>query len=101
MRLRHFPIWEMNYITDVLISAHLNIRANGTCSCFFQSLIDFNTMTSNSAVDLARAARLASVSMQSVTNEQKNEALLRIQKMLAERKDEIFEANRLDKKVTK
>lgn len=58
-------------------------------------------MTSNSAVDLARAARLASVSMQSVTNEQKNEALLRIQKMLAERKDEIFEANRLDKKVTK
>ncbi|KAG2225217.1 hypothetical protein INT45_009546 [Circinella minor] len=56
-------------------------------------------MTSNSIVDLARASRLASVSMQSVTNEQKNEALLRIKQVLAERRDEIFKANEEDKKI--
>ena len=56
-------------------------------------------MTSNSIVNLARASRLASVSMQSVTNEQKNEALLRIKQVLAERRDEIFKANEEDKKV--
>ncbi|KAF7729535.1 hypothetical protein EC973_004209 [Apophysomyces ossiformis] len=50
-------------------------------------------------VELARASRLASVSMQSVTNEQKNEALLRIKQVLAERREEIFEANEKDKKA--
>lgn len=56
-------------------------------------------MTSNPVTDLARAARLASVSMQAVTNEQKNEALLRIKQVLAERKDEIAKANEKDKQV--
>lgn len=50
---------------------------------------------------LARDARLASVSLQSVTNEQKNEALLRIKQVLAERKDDIFKANEKDKQVMK
>ncbi|KAI8145344.1 glutamate-5-semialdehyde dehydrogenase [Fennellomyces sp. T-0311] len=54
-------------------------------------------MTTNSIVDLARASRLASVSMQSVTDAQKNEALLRIKQVLGERKDEIFKANEQDK----
>lgn len=57
------------------------------------------TAVSNSITELARAARLASVSMQSVTNEQKNEALLRIKQVLSERRNEIFEANEQDKKV--
>ncbi|ORX52708.1 glutamate-5-semialdehyde dehydrogenase [Hesseltinella vesiculosa] len=48
---------------------------------------------------LARDARLASVSLQSVTNEQKNEALLRIKQVLAERKNDIFAANELDKQL--
>ncbi|KAI7882746.1 glutamate-5-semialdehyde dehydrogenase [Lichtheimia hyalospora FSU 10163] len=56
-------------------------------------------MTSNPVTDLARAARLASVSMQAVTNEQKNEALLRIKQVLAERKDEIATANEKDKQI--
>jgi glutamate-5-semialdehyde dehydrogenase len=51
-------------------------------------------------VKTARAARQASVALQSVTNEQKNEALLRIKQVLAERKAEIFEANEIDKKVS-
>jgi len=50
-------------------------------------------------VKTARAARQASVALQSVTNEQKNEALLRIKQVLAERKAEIFEANEIDKKL--
>lgn len=50
-------------------------------------------------VETARAARLASVSLQSVTNEQKNEALLRIKQVLGERRQEIFAANEQDKKV--
>lgn len=50
-------------------------------------------------VEAARAARLASVSLQSVTNEQKNEALLRIKQVLGERRQEIFAANEQDKKV--
>ena len=57
-------------------------------------------MTSNAIVDLARAARLASVSMQSVTDAQKNEALLRIKEVLGERKAEIFKANEQDKLVS-
>ncbi|KAG0168081.1 hypothetical protein DFQ28_005485 [Apophysomyces sp. BC1034] len=50
-------------------------------------------------VELARASRLASVSLQSVTNDQKNEALLRIKQVLAERRAEIFAANEQDKKA--
>lgn len=50
-------------------------------------------------VQTARAARQASVALQSVTNKQKNDALLRIKQVLAERKSEIFEANEVDKKV--
>lgn len=57
-------------------------------------------MSTNSPVtEVARAARLASVSMQSITNEQKNEALLRIKQVLSERREEIFKANEEDKKV--
>lgn len=54
---------------------------------------------SNSIVNIARSARLASVSLQSVSNEQKNEALLRIKQVLNERRQEIFEANEKDKQV--
>jgi glutamate-5-semialdehyde dehydrogenase len=54
---------------------------------------------SNSIVSIARSARLASVSLQSVSNEQKNEALLRIKQVLNERRQEIFEANEKDKQV--
>jgi glutamate-5-semialdehyde dehydrogenase len=50
-------------------------------------------------VQTARAARQASVALQSVTDKQKNDALLRIKQVLAERKTEIFEANEIDKKV--
>ncbi|KAI8390976.1 glutamate-5-semialdehyde dehydrogenase [Radiomyces spectabilis] len=57
------------------------------------------SISSSPVTDIARAARLASVSLQSVTNEQKNEALLRIKQVLAERKDEIFKANEEDKKL--
>lgn len=53
----------------------------------------------NSIVNIARSARLASVSLQSVSNEQKNEALLRIKQVLNERRQEIFEANEKDKQV--
>jgi len=57
-------------------------------------------MSSDSAiVQTARAARQASVALQSVTNKQKNDALLRIKQVLSERKAEIFEANEVDKKV--
>ncbi|KAI8584313.1 hypothetical protein K450DRAFT_182348 [Umbelopsis ramanniana AG] len=57
-------------------------------------------MSSDSAiVQTARAARQASVALQSVTDKQKNEALLRIKQVLAERKAEIFEANEVDKKL--
>ncbi|KAG2183053.1 hypothetical protein INT44_006034 [Umbelopsis vinacea] len=57
-------------------------------------------MSSDSAiVQTARAARQASVALQSVTDKQKNEALLRIKQVLAERKTEIFEANEVDKKL--
>ncbi|KAG0746013.1 hypothetical protein G6F57_009067 [Rhizopus arrhizus] len=56
---------------------------------------------SNSIVNIARSARLASVSLQSVSNEQKNEALLRIKQVLNERRQEIFEANEKDKQVAK
>lgn len=52
-----------------------------------------------SVLETARAARLASVNLQSVTNEQKNEALLRIKQVLSERREEIFKANDQDKKV--
>jgi glutamate-5-semialdehyde dehydrogenase len=52
-------------------------------------------------LETARAARLASVSLQSITNEQKNEALLRIKQVLSERREEIFKANEQDKKVIK
>lgn len=52
-----------------------------------------------SVLETARAARLASVNLQSVTNEQKNEALLRIKQVLSERREEIFKANEQDKKV--
>ncbi|KAI8342467.1 glutamate-5-semialdehyde dehydrogenase [Chlamydoabsidia padenii] len=52
-----------------------------------------------SVEQLARDARLASVSLQSVTNEQKNEALLRIKQVLAERKQDIFKANEKDKQL--
>lgn len=54
---------------------------------------------STSLVEIARSARLASVSLQSITNEQKNEALLRIKQVLGERREEIFKANEEDKKV--
>jgi glutamate-5-semialdehyde dehydrogenase len=53
----------------------------------------------SNVVEIARAARLASVSMQSVTNEQKNEALLKIKQVLGERREEIFKANEQDKQV--
>ncbi|KAI8081686.1 glutamate-5-semialdehyde dehydrogenase [Halteromyces radiatus] len=53
----------------------------------------------NAIEQLARDARLASVSLQSVTNEQKNEALLRIKQVLAERKQDIFKANEKDKEL--
>ncbi|CAO3607196.1 unnamed protein product [Cunninghamella blakesleeana] len=52
-----------------------------------------------SVEQLARDARLASVSLQAVTNEQKNEALLRIKQVLAERKEDIFKANEKDKQL--
>ncbi|KAI9259226.1 glutamate-5-semialdehyde dehydrogenase [Helicostylum pulchrum] len=52
-----------------------------------------------SVLETARAARLASVNLQSVTNEQKNEALLRIKQVLSERREEIFKANDQDKKI--
>ncbi|KAG1474345.1 hypothetical protein G6F56_000410 [Rhizopus delemar] len=39
---------------------------------------------SNSVVEIARSARLASVDLQSVSDEQKNEALLRIKQVLSE-----------------
>ncbi|KAI9321412.1 glutamate-5-semialdehyde dehydrogenase [Dichotomocladium elegans] len=55
--------------------------------------------SSGSVVELARAARLASVSLQAVTDQQKNEALLRIKQVLSERRDEIFKANEEDKKI--
>ncbi|KAL9543054.1 hypothetical protein MBANPS3_008297 [Mucor bainieri] len=54
---------------------------------------------SSPVVETARAARLASVSLQSVTNEQKNEALLKIKQVLSERREEIFKANEQDKKI--
>ncbi|KAL0096209.1 glutamate-5-semialdehyde dehydrogenase [Phycomyces blakesleeanus] len=54
---------------------------------------------SDSTTAIARSARLASVAMQSVTNEQKNEALLAIKKFLIDRRQEIFEANEKDKKL--
>lgn len=57
---------------------------------------NFNKM---SVLETARAARQASVSLQSITNEQKNEALLRIKQVLSERREEIFKANEEDKKV--
>lgn len=50
-------------------------------------------------VETARAARLASVSLQSVDDKQKNEALLRIKQVLNDRREEIFKANEEDKKV--
>ncbi|KAI8973010.1 glutamate-5-semialdehyde dehydrogenase [Pilobolus umbonatus] len=50
-------------------------------------------------LDIARSARLASVRLQSVTDQQKNEALLRIKQVLSERRQEIFEANEQDKKM--
>lgn len=56
--------------------------------------------TNAPVVEVARAARLASVSLQSITDEQKNEALLRIKQVLGERREEIFKANEQDKKVT-
>ncbi|CAO3594855.1 unnamed protein product [Absidia cylindrospora] len=52
-----------------------------------------------SVQQLARDARLASVSLQYVTNEQKNEALLRIKQVLEERKNDIFQANEKDKQL--
>lgn len=52
-----------------------------------------------SVLETARAARHASVSLQSITNDQKNEALLRIKQVLSERREEIFKANEEDKKV--
>jgi gamma-glutamyl phosphate reductase len=58
-----------------------------------------STTTNTPVVETARAARLASVSLQSITNEQKNEALLRIKQVLNERREEIFRANEQDKKV--
>jgi glutamate-5-semialdehyde dehydrogenase len=54
---------------------------------------------SSPIVEIARAARLASVSLQSISNEQKNEALLKIKQVLSERREEIFKANEQDKKV--
>ncbi|CAO3685985.1 unnamed protein product [Umbelopsis vinacea] len=54
--------------------------------------------TDSPIIKTARAARQASVALQSVTDKQKNEALLRIKQVLAERKAEIFQANELDKK---
>ncbi|KAI8991408.1 glutamate-5-semialdehyde dehydrogenase [Mycotypha africana] len=54
---------------------------------------------STAIVETARAARLASVSLQSVTAEQKNEALLKIKQVLSERREEIFKANEEDKKI--
>ncbi|CEI88824.1 Putative Glutamate-5-semialdehyde dehydrogenase [Rhizopus microsporus] len=54
-----------------------------------------------SVLEIARSARLASVSLQSVTNEQKNQALLRIKQVLSERRQEIFEANERDKQAAK
>lgn len=53
----------------------------------------------SAVIDIARAARLASVNLQAVNNEQKNEALLRIKQVLSERREEIFKANEQDKKV--
>ena len=55
---------------------------------------------SSPIVETARAARLASVSLQSITDQQKNEALLRIKQVLSERRDEIFKANQQDKEVS-
>ncbi|KAH8550558.1 glutamate-5-semialdehyde dehydrogenase [Umbelopsis sp. PMI_123] len=55
--------------------------------------------TDSAIVQTARAARQASVALQSVTNKQKNDALLRIKQVLAERKAEIFEANEIDKQL--
>ncbi|KAI9271969.1 glutamate-5-semialdehyde dehydrogenase [Sporodiniella umbellata] len=51
--------------------------------------------------EIARAARLASVDLQSASNEEKNEALLRIKQVLGERRQEIFEANEKDKQLAK
>ncbi|KAI8090301.1 glutamate-5-semialdehyde dehydrogenase [Gilbertella persicaria] len=54
---------------------------------------------STSVTEIARAARLASVNLQSVSNEQKNKALLKIKQVLGERREEIFKANEQDKKI--
>ncbi|KAI9476325.1 MAG: glutamate-5-semialdehyde dehydrogenase [Benjaminiella poitrasii] len=56
-------------------------------------------MSASPVVEIARAARLASVSLQSVTDDQKNEALLKIKQVLSERREEIFKANEEDKKI--
>ncbi len=68
---------------------------SSSSSSSFSTLI---TMSSP-VVETARAARLASVSLQSVTNEQKNQALLKIKQVLGERREEIFKANEQDKKI--
>ncbi|KAI7865359.1 glutamate-5-semialdehyde dehydrogenase [Spinellus fusiger] len=55
--------------------------------------------TTEDFLTIARAARTASVAMQSITNEQKNEALLAIQQCLQERRLDIAAANEIDKKL--
>ncbi|KAI7903162.1 Aldehyde/histidinol dehydrogenase [Cokeromyces recurvatus] len=56
-------------------------------------------MSASPIVEIARSARLASVSLQSVTDTQKNEALLKIKQVLSDRREEIFKANEEDKKI--
>ncbi|KAL1924692.1 uncharacterized protein VTP21DRAFT_4346 [Calcarisporiella thermophila] len=53
----------------------------------------------SSVLNIAKAARQASTSLQSVTPTQKSEALFRIRECLANRREEILAANRLDKKL--
>ncbi|RUS16010.1 LOW QUALITY PROTEIN: glutamate-5-semialdehyde dehydrogenase [Endogone sp. FLAS-F59071] len=60
------------------------------------------TMTNDQSQDIvsiARAARIASTALQSVTTQHKSEALFRIREVLEQRRDQVFEANRLDKQL--
>lgn len=54
---------------------------------------------SQDIVSIARAARIASTVLQSVTTKHKSEALFRIREVLEQRRDQVFEANRLDKQL--
>ncbi|OZJ06820.1 hypothetical protein BZG36_00125 [Bifiguratus adelaidae] len=58
-------------------------------------------MTKADVLDIAKRARLAAVSLASVTPKQKSAALDRIRQTLSERRQEIFNANKLDQTAAK